>query len=323
MLQVATSTHTSVKGLAGSLFVSAFIGMLWELKAYPYLATGMKARLAALNLNPPVREALTTAGDLGLRAVPNLTIEPFDTAFVLSGSAEMAEIKKANGMNEMMRAFGAKLLEKLAEGAQAGMIAAFLGVPANLVDIYKTTIGLVEGALALGTNQLAVFGAASGVPPSIKTGMERTHAAVVSHLAGGQLALPDGKDLIAHGRELAQRALAVGPGAAILTQSMAVNSLAGAVPAILSKDVLDLLDESPLRIMRSALFQPIEAAEFDAISKPEILGRMGQRITDGINGSQAAPRSLAARAGLVSPPQEPLVNRLDLEAIRRAHTSQV
>lgn len=372
MLQVATTKHVSLKGLAGSLFVSAFIGMLWELKAYPYLATGMKAGLAALNLSSPAQKALTTAGDLGLKAVPNLTIEPFDTAFVLTGSAEMAEIQRTGGAREMMRAFGAKLREKLPEGARAGVISAFLGVPANLVDIYKTTIDLVDGALALGTNQLAVFGAASGVPPSIETAMERTHAAVVSHLAGGQLDLPEGKDLIAHGRELAQRSLAVDPGTAILTQSMAVSSLAGAVPAILSKDVLDLLDESPLRIMRSVLFQPIEAismnslallskvgipglmnsdpgkiadltalvlkkadagpqggeapieaAEFDAIFKPEILGRMGQRITDGINGSLAAPRSLAARAGLASPPPEPLVNRLDLDAIRREHTSMV
>ena len=147
---------------------------------------------------------------------------------------------------------------------------------------------------------------------------------------------------------------------------------AGAVPAILSKDVLDLMDESDLRIMRSVLFQPIEAismnslallskvgvpglmksdpskiaaltelvlkradagpqgreapikaAEFDAIFKPEILGRLGQRITDGINGGLAAPRSLLAKTGLVNPPQEPLVNRLDLDAIRNEHTSMV
>ena len=234
----------------------------------------------------------------------------------------------------------------------------------------------VDLLFATRENQLAVFGAASGVPPGIQQDMEHTHAAVVSHLAGGQLALPEGKaedkDLIAHGRELAQRALAVDPGTAILTQSMAVSSIAGAVPAILSKEVLDLLDESDLRIMRSVLFQPIEAismnslallskvgvpglmksdpskiaaltelvlkkadagpegreapikaAEFDAIFKPEILGRVGQSIADGINGALAAPRSLAAKTGLVSPAQEPLVNRLDLAAIRREHTSPV
>jgi hypothetical protein len=364
MLQVATTKHTSLKGLAVSLFVSALIGTLWELKAYPYLATKMKAGLAALNLSSRVREALTTTGDLLLRAVPNATIEPVDTASVLFSGEEMQGGEDAS------------LMAKLPEGLHAGMISAFLGVPANLVDIYKATSDLVKGALAVGTNQLAVFGAASGVPPGIKRDMEHTHAAVVSHLAGGQLALPEGKaegkDLIAHGRELAQRALAVDPGTAILTQSMAVSSIAGAVPAILSSDVLNLLDESPLRIMRSVLFQPIEAismnslallskvgipglmksdpskiaaltelvlkkadagpqggeaqikaAEFDAIFKPEILGRMGQHITDGINSSLAAPRNLVAKTGLATPSPEPLVNRLDLDAIRREHTSMV
>ena len=364
MLQVATTKHTSLKGLAGSLLVSAVIGGLWELMAYPHLVAGMKAGLAATKLTPRVREALTTTGDLGLKAVPNATIEPVDTALSLLSA------------DDMKGTAGASLMEKLPEGMRAGAISAFLSVPANLVDIYKTTIGMVDGALALGTNQLAVFGAASGMPPSIKQDMERTHAAVVSHLAGGQLAPPEGKvedkDLIAHGRELAQRALAVDPGTAILTQSMAVSSIAGAVPAILSKDVLDLMDESDLRIMRSVLFQPIEAismnslallskvgvpglmksdpskiaaltelvlkradagpqgreapikaAEFDAIFKPEILGRLGQRITDGINGGLAAPRSLLAKTGLVNPPQEPLVNRLDLDAIRNEHTSMV
>ena len=94
------------------------------------------------------------------------------------------------------------LMEKLPEGMRAGMISAFLSVPANLADIYKTTSGLLNGALALGTNQLAVFGAASGVPPGIQQDMEHTHAAVVSHLAGGQLALPEGKaDCSQHRRQ--------------------------------------------------------------------------------------------------------------------------
>ncbi len=373
MLQVATTKRTSLTGLAISLLVSAGVGTLWELQAYPRLLAMMTDKLAAMDLSSGAQEALTTLGDLMLRAFPNVVIEPIDTASVLFSGDEMkGTTDTAGSANGVF----AKLKEKLPDGMRAGMISAGASVPANLADLYKTHIRALDGASALGANQLAVFGAASGVPPGLKEDMEHTHAAVVSHLAGGQLALPEGKvadkDIIAHGRELAQRALAVDPGTAILTQAMAVSSIAGTLPAILGKDVLNAVGESKLRMVRSGLFQPIEAismnslallskvgvpglmqsdpsklaaltelvlkkadagpqgreapiqaAEFDAIFKPEILGRVGQHITNGINGSLAGAHSMVAKTHLINPPQRPLVDRLDIEATRREHTSPV
>ena len=360
MLQIATRKETDLTGLAGSLTVSAGIGTAWEVLASPAIALAMEAALAGTGLSAPTRALLGTVGKLALDSAPPLVIETLDNLFVL------AIIEKMKGNKDH------KMLDKLPEALTAGAISMFLSVPNNLADTFKTSVQWLDSLLTLGTNQVAVAGASSGVPPAIQCDMENLHAAAVAHLASGKLVLPEGKDLVAHGEELARRAVAVDPGTSIATQSVAVAAIAGTIPPLLGKDVSNLLDDSTLRIVRNVLFQPIEAIsmntlvplarlgvpgvmksdqskhaglvqlvlekagagsregaapiraqDLDAIYKPEILGRVGQGIANGINGGLAGARSLVARTGLMKPPQERLVDRLDIEAIRRAQTSPV
>lgn len=360
MLQIATRKETDLAGLAGSLTVSAGIGTAWEVLASPAITLAMEAALTSMGMNAPTRLILGTLGKLALDSIPPLVIETLDNLFVL------AIIEKMKGNTEH------KMLDKLPEAITAGTISMFLSVPNNVADTFKTSVQWLDSLLTLGTNQVAVAGASSGVPPAIKSDMENLHAAAVAHLVSGKLVLPEGKDLVAHGEELARRAVAVDPGTSIATQSVAVAAIAGTIPPLLGKEFFNLLDDSTLRIVRNVLFQPIEAIsmntlvplaqlgvpgviksdqskhaglvklvlekagagpegraapiraqDLDAIYKPEILGRMGLGIANGINGGLAGARSLIAKTGLVNPPQEPLVNRLDIEAIRREHTSPV
>ncbi len=360
MLQIATRKETDLVGLAGSLAVSAGIGTAWEVWGLPATTLAMEAALTHMGLNAPTRAILGTVGKLALESAPPLVIETLDNLFVF------AIIEKMKGNTEH------KMLDKLPEALTAGAISAFLSVPNNVADTFKTSVQWLDSLLTLGTNQLAVAGASSGVPPAVKNDMEHMHAAAVAHLASGKLVLPEGKDLIAHGEELARRAVAVDPGTSIATQSVAVATIAGAIPPLLGKEFSNLLDDSTLRIVRNVLFQPIEAIsmntlvplarlgvpgvmksdeskharlaqlvlekasagpggsaapiraqDLDAIFKPEILGRMGQGVAGVINSSLGGLRSLAAKTHLVTPPQQRLADRLDIDAIRREHTSPV
>ncbi len=247
ILQIATKKETDFMGLAGSLTVASGLGTSWELLAYPAIAAAVKAGLSAAGLATPTVAILSTVGNIVLESVPPLLIETLDNLFVLS----ILERMKGNTEGRM--------LDKLPEAATAGIISAVLSVPDNVAEAFKSSVTALNAMIALTTNQLAVFGAASGVPAAIKRDTDRTHAAVVAHLAGGQLALPEGRDIIAHAEDLTQRAMAIDPSTGIATQSMAVTSVAGAVPAILGSSIFNLLDESVLRIVRSILFQPIEA----------------------------------------------------------------
>jgi hypothetical protein len=360
MLQIATRKETDMVGLAGSLTVSTGIGTAWEMLASPAVALAMEAALASTGMSAPTRAILSTLGKLALDSAPPLVIETLDNLFVL------AIIEKMKGNAEH------KMLDKLPEALTAGAISMFLSVPNNVADTFKTSVKWLDSLLTLATNQVAVAGASSGVPPAVKRDMEHMHAAAVVHLASGKLVLPEGKDLVAHGQELARRAVAMDPGTSIATQSVAVAAIAGAVPPLLGKDFANLLDDSTLRIVRDVLFQPIEAIsmnllvplarmgvpgvmksdqskhaglvelvldkagtgpegraapirapDLDALFGPEILGRMGQGVADGINGALAGARAVVAKVGLMQPSQGRLVDQLDIEAIRREQTSPV
>jgi hypothetical protein len=360
MLQIATRKETDMVGLAGSLTVSAGIGTAWETLASPAVALAMEAALASTGMSAPTRAILSTLGKLALDSAPPLVIETLDNLFVL------AIIEKMKGNAEH------RMLDKLPEALTAGAISMFLSVPNNVADTFKTSVKWLDSLLTLATNQVAVAGASSGVPPAVKRDMEHMHAAAVAHLASGKLVLPEGKDLVAHGQELARRAVAMDPGTSIATQSVAVAAIAGTIPPLLGKDFANLLDDATLRIVRDVLFQPIEAIsmnllvplarmgvpgvvksdqskhtglvqlvldkagtgpggraapiraqDLDALFGPQILDRMGQGVADGINGTLAGARAVAAKVGLMQPSQGRLVDQLDIEAIRREQTSPV
>ena len=254
LLQIATKKNFALGGLMGSLAVSAGLGTAWELAAAPRIkAAGLKL-LQQAGLPSPTRALLTAVMGTGVDSIPPVVIESMDTLCVLS------ILKTMKGDKDW------SLKALVPNALKAGVISSVLSIPNNSMQYWGT--GSKAGDLAIGTvtTEAAIFGAASGVPMEIKENKDHLQAALVQSHGDGLFApLPEGANPQKHVAGMTQRALDVDPSTSLAQKSMAVAATVGMVPLILSDKALNLVSESVLRIVRSTVFNPIEAIALNAL----------------------------------------------------------
>lgn len=253
-LQIATKKNFALGGLMGSLAVSSGLGTAWELGLAPAIKSLGQKLLEQAGMPSPTRALLTAAMGTGVDSIPPVVIESMDTLCVL------AILKTMKGDDDWT-------LKSLVPNAlKAGAISSALSIPNNLMQYLSTgsrTADLAVGAL---TTEAAIFGAASGVPMEIQENKDNMHAALVqSHRDGLFAPVPQDTDPRQYVAEMAQRALDVDPSTSLAQKSMAVAATVGMLPLILGDKALNLVPESVLRIVRSTVFNPIEAIALNAL----------------------------------------------------------
>jgi len=254
LLQIATRKSFALGGLMGSLAVSSGLGTAWELGAAPAIKELGKKLLAKAGLPSPTRALLTAVMGPGVDSIPPMVIESMDTLCVLS------ILKTMKGDQDW------SLKSLLPKALKAGAISSALSIPNNLMQYASTGSPAADLAIGTLTTEAAIFGAASGVPMEIKENKDHMHAALVQRHGDGLFApLPEGVDPRQHVAEMAQRALDLGPDTSLAPKSMAVAATVGMVPLLLSDKALNLVSENVLRIVRSTVFNPIEALALNAL----------------------------------------------------------
>ena len=252
LLQIATQKQMAPVGLAGSLLVSSGLGTLWELKADPKLKEAAVHMLKNSGIGSPTKAVLSAVLGPMIDSVPPVFIETLDTLCVLY----IIETMKGN------KDISLKAL--LPKAMAAGAISSVLSFPNNMAEFNSigTSVGAKIADIALGaiTTEVAIAGAASGVPLEIKDNTDAMKAALVQQIRDGLLALPPpGKEPSEHVGELAHRALDADPGTSIAQKSLAVAATVGLVPLAIGKKALHMLPDRGERILRSIVFNPIEA----------------------------------------------------------------
>jgi hypothetical protein len=251
LLQIATKKEIVLGGLMGSLTVSSGLGSAWELAAAPAVKAVAKKLLEHAGLPSPTQVALSYAG---IDSIPPMIIEALDTMCVLSILKTMKGEKDWTFKGLIPKAL------------KAGAISSALSVPNNVMQYLSTGSKAADLAINAVTTEAAIFGAASGVPMEIEEDNDNLRAALVQGHNDGLLApLPQGADPRQHVAEMTQRALDVDPGTSLAQKSMAVAATVGMVPLLLSDKALNLVPESVLRIVRSTVFNPIEAIALGAL----------------------------------------------------------
>ncbi|HET7868291.1 MAG TPA: type III effector protein, partial [Burkholderiaceae bacterium] len=308
---IATKKSFALGGLMGSLAVSSGLGTAWELGLAPAIKSLGQKLLEQAGMPSPTRALLTAAMGTGVDSIPPVVIESMDTLCVL------AILKTMKGDDDWT-------LKSLVPNAlKAGAISSALSIPNNLMQYLSTGSGTADLAVGALTTEAAIFGAASGVPMEIQESKDAMHAALVqSHRDGLFAPVPQDADPRQYVAEMAQRALDVDPSTSLAQKSMAVAATVGMVPLLLGDKALNLVPESVLRIVRSTVFNPIEAIALNALvlsaraklpgiftsdhdKHASLVQRILQRAGDAPDGGQAPiqPRELDR---IFNPPQEVL-----------------
>lgn len=251
LLQIATKKDFALGGLMGSLAVSSGLGSAWELAAAPMVKAAAKKLLEHTGIPSPTQLALSYAG---IDSVPPVIIESLDTMCVL------AILKTMKGENDWT------FKGLIPNALKAGAISSALSYPNNVMQYLSTGSKAADLAIGAVTTEAAIFGAASGVPMDIKENKDNLRAALVQGHNDGLLApLAEGADPRRHVATMTQRALDIDPSTSLAQKSMTVAATVGMVPLLLSDKALNLVPESVLRIVRSTVFNPIEAIALNAL----------------------------------------------------------
>jgi hypothetical protein len=143
------------------------------------------------------------------------------------------------------------------------------------------------------TTSLAVWAAASGVPPDVKHSEQKMNAAMVEMMREGVLPLPaPGQDPKAYVEDLTRRALAASPSESIGQRSMAFAWGVSMIPLALGDNGLRLASEAFLRIFRSTVFNPIESLGMTALVAMSRLRLPGLLRSDDDRHAQVVQRIL-------------------------------
>lgn len=305
LLQIASKKKVELGGLMGSLAVSSGLGSAWELAAAPAVKAVAKKLLEHAGLPSPTQLALSYAG---IDSIPPVVIESLDTMCVL------AILKTMKGEPWTFKGL-------IPNALKAGVISSALSYPNNVMQYLSTGSKAADLAIGAVTTEAAIFGAASGVPMEIKENNDNLRAALVQGHNDGLLApLPEGADPRRHVAGMAQRALDVDPSTSLAQKSMTVAATVGMVPLLLSDKALNLVPESVLRIVRSTVFNPIEAIALNALvlgaraklpgiftsdhdKHADLLRLILQRAADGPGGGER-PIQAQELDRIFNPPQE-------------------
>ncbi|MEF2252514.1 MULTISPECIES: type III effector protein [Ralstonia solanacearum species complex] len=312
LLQMATNKTFALKELGMSLAISSGLGALWELGG----AELIKNALKTLNISP-TRYALAAAG---IDSVPSAIIEIADSAIVLSA---------VKAMNHAAASFLQRLREALPDATVAGIKSSVGAYANNLMQYVSTGSSRADLALNTMTTEVAILSAASGIPGEVKENEANLKAAVLEHIRDGLLAAPPREPHMSpeqytaqvkkHVEQLTQRALDMSPGDGIAQKSLAFASIVGLIPLLLSDKVTNLVPESTLRIMRSTMFNPIEAIGMNVLVLASKINIPGLMNSDAQKHKQVMNRILQ-EATLGKPLQDGDVHKLfqQWDALNRA-----
>lgn len=258
LLQVATEKKFGLVGLAGSIAVSAGIGSGWELGIAPLVKDALFSKGFS-----PSKFGLKLAG---VDSVPPLVIETLDTLCVL------VALKAMRGEKDW------SLKDLLPNALKAGAISSVFSYPNNVLEYMSTGFKAADTLLNAVTTEAAIFSAATGVPLDVKESEEDRKEVVEGQIHSGLLAPPPvGQTLDQYVRGIVDRAMAISPGDSIAQKSMGFAAVVGLLPLVLSSKVTNALSDKFLRILRSTVFNPIEAISLNclvATSKLNIPGIM-------------------------------------------------
>lgn len=261
MLETATKKEPQLIPLAGSLGVSAGIGSAWELWASQKLKDALFGKHFS-----PARHILPAAV---VDSVPPVVIETLDTMFVLTS------INSARGaktwLTMMLQAVRKQAPWKRSEimddlkdtgkkASKAGVISSIAALPNNILQYWHAgpkPVDITASALA---TEVAIAGAASGIPPEVKEAREKMSAALVQSIKDGVMPGPDGDETPkAYITTATKHALDIAPGDSVAVKTMGVAMIVGMIPFLAGDRALNVVPESMLRIFRSTVFNPIEA----------------------------------------------------------------
>ncbi|PPU99511.1 type III effector [Xanthomonas hyacinthi] len=246
LLHAATKKEFQLLGLAGSIGVSSGLGSAWELGVSQLLKNAMFGKGFS-----PSKYALQAAG---IDSAPPALIETLDTLCVLS------IIKGMKGEDWSLR-------DLLPKAMKAGAISSALSFPNNLLQYTGFKSRPADLAANTVTSEAAIFGAASGIPPELKESEELMRAGLFQSMKDGVIARPAGEASAKHTIEqMARHALDIAPGESTAVKSMGLAAIVGMMPLIASDKATGLASEQLLRIVRSAVFNPIEAIALNAIA---------------------------------------------------------
>nr|WP_246432389.1 XopB/HopD1 family type III secretion system effector [Xanthomonas theicola] len=246
LLHAATKKEFQLSGLAGSIAVSSGLGSAWEL----VVSQMMKNHVFGKNFSPS-KYALQLAG---IDSVPPALIETLDTIFVLS-------------IIKGMKGEGCSLRNLLPKAMQAGAISSVLSLPNNLLQYVGFKSRPVDLAANAATNEMAIFGAASGIPPEVKENGELMRAGLFQAMKDDLIARPaDGTSAKRTIEQMTKHALDVAPGESTAVKSIGLASIIGMIPLIAGEKATGVMSEKMLRIFRSTVFNPIEAIALNALA---------------------------------------------------------
>lgn len=276
MLQASTEKQFDLKGLGLSILVSAGIGSAWELG----LSHVIKKAAFGSDFSPS-KIGLKLAG---IDSVPPLVIETLDTLCVLMIMQTMGRKRTAQATNEE----GETLRDKLPKALTAGVTSAVLSFPNNVMEYKGTGNKWGDIALNAATTDVAIWSAASGVPLEVKEDEEKLEQAVREQILSGLMAPPpEGQTLDQHVHGIVSRAMAISPKDGIAQKSMGFATIVGLMPLVLSNKVTNTLSDPVLRIMRSTVFNPIEAISLNVLAATAKLGIPWMMTSDNQKHAQA------------------------------------
>ncbi|MFD2426158.1 hypothetical protein ACFSUI_21360 [Ralstonia solanacearum] len=252
--------------------------------------------------------------------MPSAIIEIADSAIVLSA---------VKAMNHAAASFLQRLREALPDATVAGIKSSVGAYANNLMQYVSTGSSRADLALNTMTTEVAILSAASGIPGEVKENEANLKAAVLEHIRDGLLAAPPREPHMSpeqytaqvkkHVEQLTQRALDMSPGDGIAQKSLAFASIVGLIPLLLSDKVTNLVPESTLRIMRSTMFNPIEAIGMNVLVLASKINIPGLMNSDAQKHKQVMNRILQ-EATLGKPLQDGDVHKLfqQWDALNRA-----
>lgn len=307
LLQMATQKTFAVKSALASVGVSLGLGATWELWGSHLLKNALFGKGFS-----PTKFALKLAG---IDSVPPLLIETLDTLCVL---AAIKVMKGEDGWS--LKNLPTKLMGLLPKAGKAGAISAAGSFPNNVLQYKGVGARAANTTLNALTTEAAILSAASGIPLEVKESEANTNAAIVEKIRDGLLALPPldpnatpeqrAKQLEAHVNTVTKRALAMSPGDGIGQKSMAFAAVVGLIPFVLGNNATKLVSEPVLRIMRSTVFNPIEAIAMNSLVFSSKFNIPGLMTSDYRKHAQTLERILQEASARDTPMQAGDISRI-------------
>jgi hypothetical protein len=242
LLQRATRKDFAPVGLGLSVGVSAGLGSAWELA----MAEKVKRTWFGEEFSP-TREAFKLAG---VDCIPAPVIEGLDTACVLS-------------ILRVMRGQKAFSKDQIPTAISAGFMSGVMAYPNNLMQYKEIASTSAKYLVKMLTSNLAIWGAASGVPMDAAESEVEVREALAQQIENGFLAVPEGETAADFAARLANEVMNISPDGSIAQKSLGLASMVALIPVALEAVGVP---ESVLRILRSTIFQPIEAIAMNALA---------------------------------------------------------